>query len=86
DNFDELYTAWRRGELSSADLEKECDMALGVIYRKIRERQQSSGMNAALPPVRKYRRGRFIKAAPRPPAVPPVIPPESGVTKPEALE
>ena len=67
DNFDELYTAWRRGELSSADLEKECDMALGVIYRKIR-------------------RGRFIKAAPRPPAVPPVIPPESGVTKPEALE
>ena len=55
---------------------------LGVIYRKIRERQQSSGMNAALPPVRKYRRGRFIKAAPRPP----VIPPESGVTKPEALE
>ena len=86
DNFDELYTAWRRGELSSADLEKECDMALGVIYRKIRARQQSSGMNAALPPVRKYRRGRFIKAAPRPPAVPPVIPPESGVTKPEALE
>lgn len=46
-------------------------MALGVIYRKIRERQQSSGMNAALPPVRKYRRGRFIKAAPRPPVIPP---------------
>lgn len=83
DNFDELYTAWRQGELSSADLEKECDMALGVIYRKIRERQRDDGANAVLPPVRKYRRGCFIKAAP---PHPPAVASESGVTKPEAPE
>lgn len=88
DNFDELYAAWRRGEISSADLEKECDMALGVIYRKIRERQRENQMNAALPPVRKYHRGCFIKAAPRPhpQVLPPVQTDEAGVTNPEELE
>lgn len=39
DNFDQLYKAWRRGEITSRELEERCDMALGVIYRKIREKR-----------------------------------------------
>lgn len=35
-DFEELYVAWRRGELSPAELEKRCGMALSVIYRKLK--------------------------------------------------
>lgn len=37
DNIDELYAAWRRGECSGEELAAQCDMALGVLYRKLRE-------------------------------------------------
>lgn len=39
DNFEQLYRSWRRGEITSVELEEQCDMALGVIYRKIREKR-----------------------------------------------
>lgn len=35
-DFEELYTAWRQGELSPAEFEKRCGMALSVIYRKLK--------------------------------------------------
>ena len=38
ENIDELYSAWRRGELSGEELAVQCGMALGVLYRKLRER------------------------------------------------
>ena len=41
DNFDKLYTAWRKKEMTSDELAKRCNMALGVVYRKIRERNKA---------------------------------------------
>lgn len=38
ENIDELYSAWRRGELTGEELALQCGMALGVLYRKLRER------------------------------------------------
>ena len=38
EDFDELYVAWRRGELTGDELAQRCDMAVGVLYRKLRER------------------------------------------------
>ena len=38
EDFDELYEAWRRGELTGDELAQRCDMAVGVLYRKLRER------------------------------------------------
>lgn len=36
-DFPELYTAWRRGDMTGAEIAARCDMALGVLYRKLRE-------------------------------------------------
>lgn len=38
ENIDELYSAWRRGEMTSEEFAVQCDMALGVLYRKLKER------------------------------------------------
>lgn len=38
ENIDELYLAWRQGELTGGELAAQCNMALGVLYRKLRER------------------------------------------------
>lgn len=38
ENIDDLYAAWRQGEFSGEELAARCDMALGVLYRKLRER------------------------------------------------
>lgn len=38
DNIDELYAAWQQGECSGEELAAQCDMALGALYRKLRER------------------------------------------------
>lgn len=37
ENIDELYIAWRNGELTGKELAALCDMALGVMYRKLKE-------------------------------------------------
>lgn len=37
ENINELYTAWRRGDLTGEELAEQCGMALGVVYRKLRE-------------------------------------------------
>lgn len=37
ENINELYTAWRQGELTGEELAAQCNMALGVLYRKLRE-------------------------------------------------
>lgn len=36
-DFDALYASWRSGEISG-ELAARCDMALGVVYRKLRQR------------------------------------------------
>lgn len=36
-DFDKLYAAWRAGALTNKEFAEKCNMALGVIYRKIRE-------------------------------------------------
>lgn len=41
ENFDKLYIAWRKKEMTGDELAKKCNMALGVVYRKIRERNQA---------------------------------------------
>lgn len=35
-DFDTLFTSWRTGEISGDELAARCDMALGVVYRKLR--------------------------------------------------
>lgn len=37
ENFDTLFVAWRQGELTGEQIAAECGMALGVLYRKLRE-------------------------------------------------
>ena len=37
DNFEELYTDWRNGAFSNEEMATRCNMALGVLYRKLRE-------------------------------------------------
>ena len=37
ENIEELYYAWRQGELEGNELAAQCGMALGVLYRKLRE-------------------------------------------------
>lgn len=37
ENINELYTAWRQGELTGEELAAQCGMALGVLYRKLKE-------------------------------------------------
>lgn len=37
ENINELYVAWRRGELTGEELAAQCGMALGVLYRKLKE-------------------------------------------------
>lgn len=37
ENINELYAAWRQGELTGEELAAQCNMALGVLYRKLRE-------------------------------------------------
>ncbi len=36
-DFDALYASWRSGELTGDEVAARCDMALGVLYRKLRE-------------------------------------------------
>ncbi len=36
-NIDELYLEWRQGKLTGDELASQCGMALGVLYRKLRE-------------------------------------------------
>ena len=36
-DFDSLYAAWRGGEISGGELAARCDMALGAVYRKLRQ-------------------------------------------------
>lgn len=36
-DFDALYLSWRRGELTGDEVAARCNMALGVLYRKLRE-------------------------------------------------
>ncbi len=41
ENFDELYSSWRNGEMTGSELAERCDIALGVLYRKVKERGMS---------------------------------------------
>lgn len=36
-DFDALFASWRSGEISGGELAARCDMALGVVYRKLRQ-------------------------------------------------
>lgn len=36
-DFEALYAAWREGEITNDEMVKRCNMALGVIYRKLRQ-------------------------------------------------
>ncbi len=36
-DFDSLYVSWRNGEISGDELADRCDMALGAVYRKLRQ-------------------------------------------------
>jgi len=38
EDFDQLYNSWRNGELTGNELAEKCNVALGVLYRKVRER------------------------------------------------
>jgi len=38
EDFDQLYSSWRNGELTGVELAEKCDIALGVLYQKVRER------------------------------------------------
>lgn len=35
-DFETLYASWRTGEISGDELAERCNMALGVVYRKLR--------------------------------------------------
>lgn len=37
ENIGELYAAWRNGEMTGEELAVRCNMALGVLYRKLKE-------------------------------------------------
>ena len=37
-DIEELYRAWREGDMSGGELAERCGMALGVVYRKLKER------------------------------------------------
>lgn len=37
ENIEELYIEWRQGKLTGNELASQCNMALGVLYRKLRE-------------------------------------------------
>lgn len=37
-DFDVLYASWRDGQMTGDELAARCDMALAVVYRKLRER------------------------------------------------
>lgn len=37
ENIEELYAAWRQGKMTGEELARQCNMALGVLYRKLRE-------------------------------------------------
>lgn len=39
DNFDELFHLWREKKISSEELSMQCNMAMSVIYKKMRLRQ-----------------------------------------------
>ena len=36
-DFAERYPAWRSGRLTGEEMASRCDMALGIIYRKVRK-------------------------------------------------
>lgn len=36
-DFPELYAAWRRGEITGDEIAARCNMALGALYRRLRE-------------------------------------------------
>ena len=38
ENIADLYISWRQGHLTGEELALQCDMALGVLYRKLKER------------------------------------------------
>lgn len=38
EDFDQLYDSWRNGEMTGDELAKKCNIALGVLYRKVKER------------------------------------------------
>lgn len=37
ENFDTLYRMWRDGEITGEEVAEQCGMALGTVYRKLRE-------------------------------------------------
>ncbi len=41
EDFDQLYNSWRNGEMTGTELAEKYDIALGVLYRKVRERGMS---------------------------------------------
>lgn len=53
DNIDEIYASWRRGELTGKEVALQCDMGLGVLYRKLKERGIQVQDSPKPPPRRK---------------------------------
>lgn len=39
ENFDKLYQKWREGNITGDEVAEECGMALGTLYRKLREQR-----------------------------------------------